>query len=919
MNLMDTSFLLTENLPGCAAFLFDYVTPAVNRLFDQPLSCLFHNDVRNDLSKALFYRLYGACFGICKSLSASETALLCPASVFDPSLITDDIRAAASDRVLQKLHAPEKEAFPFDYRLLIKKLSEISDSFFFSVNEMLERIAKHKTEIEKYLLSGKIFSVITSLPQTDADTHNGGRVTTVIVTDAGKFVYKPHDLRGDVCFSALLAEFLPDTAKVPACITENSHYGFSEFVEHTPLSDIKNAARYYYRTGKLFALFTALGTGDLHESNLTACGDYPVPIDLEVLFQAGPAVQKYSRTAFTEGTAYSYFSHSIALSGPFQNRPDGIHDISPLFDPSGRNLFSPRIDKKRITADAYEKEFTNGFTEAYRTILYHRDSLINRLSSFSGISFRVLFNNTAFYAGILNKLSEPSSFISEAARKQTVYRLLKLGKDTPEAIRDAEAEALLHQDIPVCYIESDNRDLYINGQMISKNFYAESGLSNAKNRIRAMNEAELAFEKSIIHNAFLFTGANNSQSDPQSGLEAPKPEITKERLLSEAEALYQKILTLSVAAPSGDLCLTGITESNQYGIFPDSACDGSAGIALFASALYSVTDNRAIKDDIRAFSEHCLAPHIEILKKIVVSGIPLTRIYAVGLTGISGTLLSLMLCGKYLGQADYIEEAKRLTEYLNRTFHPEDITNTDLYQGLAGLIHVLCRFPELHGEALVSDAAARLSELRTLPVNGGLWPTIVKERPISGAGHGMAGIGAALWEASDFVGNAVFKDTARIAFEFENNIYSPKLSSWPDLRKSIFSEKSMHGLCSGAPGIGLIVLPVKDKCASAGEMYEKALRACLSHPLARKDHLCCGNAAVLEFLLSADIYESHRLKHESAKLISEMLTRKQKQHDFTYGPDWRPPVFNPSLFWGAAGIGYELLRFAFPDWIEAII
>ena len=45
------------------------------------------------------------------------------------------------------------------------------------------------------LTDGKIYHVIDDITIDDGDTHNNGRCVMILHTDAGRLVYKPHDMR----------------------------------------------------------------------------------------------------------------------------------------------------------------------------------------------------------------------------------------------------------------------------------------------------------------------------------------------------------------------------------------------------------------------------------------------------------------------------------------------------------------------------------------------------------------------------------------------------------------------------------------------------------------------------------------------------------------------------------------------------
>ena len=94
---------------------------------------------------------------------------------------------------------------------------------------------------------------------------------------------------------------------------------------------------------------------------------------------------------------------------------------------------------------------------------------------------------------------------------------------------------------------------------------------------------------------------------------------------------------------------------------------------------------------------------------------------------------------------------------------------------------------------------------------------------------------------------------AEAALAFEHGIYSEKLGTWPDLRSSPVVSKAMHGLCSGAPGIGQALLCCRRNglCSpQLDEDLERARSCCIGREPLFRDHLCCGNLSAVDFLLT---------------------------------------------------------------------
>ena len=184
----------------------------------------------------------------------------------------------------------------------------------------------------------------------------------------------------------------------------------------------------------------------------------------------------------------------------------------------------------------------------------------------------------------------------------------------------------------------------------------------------------------------------------------------------------------------------------------------------------------------------------------------------------------------------------------------------------------------------------------------------------------MAGIAEALARAGILLHRGDYMDAALEALRYEEQVYSQKLGTWPDNR-SWPAQTYMHGYCSGAPGIGIMAHRIRQVISGADisehgcvpllETAEKcaalAKDAVDTLPLMFRDHLCCGNSAVVEYYLSLGETE------KAGMILGGMLQRKDRTGAFITMPEGYRNIPRLSLIYGIPGIGYELLRYAFPD------
>ena len=191
-------------------------------------------------------------------------------------------------------------------------------------------------------------------------------------------------------------------------------------------------------------------------------------------------------------------------------------------------------------------------------------------------------------------------------------------------------------------------------------------------------------------------------------------------------------------------------------------------------------------------------------------------------------------------------------------------------------------------------------------------------RVISGAGHGMSGIAEALTAAADILDDSRYRFAATEALDYEIDAYrryEEKFGTWADLR-DFPPVKYMHGYCAGAPGTGIVVNRILEEGrgdARAQTIARLVRQSVDTLPLMPFDHLCCGNAAVVEYYLSVG-------NHEAAGRVLGTIgghDPHEGNHQ-EYAPRANGNAI-ATLFNGIGGVGYELLRYAYPETIISVL
>ncbi len=257
----------------------------------------------------------------------------------------------------------------------------------------------------------------------------------------------------------------------------------------------------------------------------------------------------------------------------------------------------------------------------------------------------------------------------------------------------------------------------------------------------------------------------------------------------------------------------------------------------------------------------------------------------------------------------------------------ESDESLDTMNGCAGAILALLACHNATGEPKVLATAIacgrHLLQGRRLDKFGlKTWPTLDK-RHLTGFSHGAAGIAYALLQLYKVTSDAEFYQAAAEGISFEGRAFVSGQNNWPDYRRAAaLSQGPMFSMawCHGAPGIGLGRIAALDivDTPEVRRDIQAALASTSSVNLLPRDHLCCGNAGLMDTLCTAgDRFPRDEWGHKALQLAARMIARSHKHGGFSIG--FHNGFFNPSLFQGAAGVGYQMLRLADPARIPSVL
>ena len=789
---------------------------------------------------------------------------------------------------------------------LSSKIKDTYETYQNVIDEMFERLDGDYDQVCG-LLDDK-FNEVTGLKSDSGDVHNHGHCTMIIETDKGKIVYKPHDVSIDNFGKELFERFFSDITRTPDLVMGDG-YGFVEFIDNKIATDDDKAREYFYNLGGLSAIVDMLGSSDLHHNNILVNETNPIVIDYELLITPGKG--------YTSGLMYD-LDHSL-LSCSLMPCRRGDSEMSILFALDDDNKCSPVIDGNRKCINDYPEEFFDGFETIYNRCIERREEIKEFYRNMKDVCVRHIYRNTRTYVDLLEKTYEPvwlnDDNVEDILYEQLSLALKRDGNTGDDKIALLETKSIIRGDIPYLYMKAGCKDLYMEDNVVYPDFFKQSCLDNLIDRIDYLSKEDLVFEKKLLNKAMTSVIRANKNDYPV--IQIQDEDISNEELLSYAEKIFEEIYDSKMITPSGEQFWFTVDYFLLSGmeVMGNGLINGYIGLMVFYAALSKYTKNedirnRCLKETDIIFNK--LENYIDSLSKM--DKIVPNRENISFSSGLAGKIQALYITGHYLNDDRYMNLIKKIIPLINKM----DLSyeKIDIYNGLAGLLKVLCLYDDVYEIDGVKEICNSLSDIilnsATIDYKGKkIWRTLSVKWAISGAGHGQSGMASALYLAGKRLNRNELIDAAMAGFEFENDSYSYELCAWPDKRRHQNSDSFMSGYCSGAPGIGMNALNLKYDGYDFA--LDKAIESVMKQPLQVKDILCCGNCAIVEFLLEAG------MRREARSRMNAVIKRNNRDGHYTFFNEGVDYVYSPSLFYGAAGLGYTMLRLIDPEGTMSVL
>jgi type 2 lantibiotic biosynthesis protein LanM len=868
---------------------------------------------------------------------------------------------ARYDRFVVEMQAGGWRLLFEDKPVLLRLFATMTRQWIETSREMVLRLDADLAVIRRDILHSGNTGRVAGFEGNLSDPHNEGRsVRIVSFEDGARVVYKPKDLRLDAAWRALVERLngaqAPIALKAAHAIARDG-YGWTEFIDHAACPDAEGFARFFRRAGGWLALFHCFAATDMHQENMIACGDHPVPIDLEMILQAGAEERSAEAPEdFAFAAAAEIVGNSVTAVGllpAYGRSPDNIvfavggmtadwnakTEItwdkinSDAMRPAKSNQAAknspnlPHADGRNAKFGDHVDDFVEGFAEYANFLLRHgrgagRGELFE---GFAGAPVRNVIRATRFYYMLLQRLRNHKTMddgVIWSAQADFIARLSDWQSENNPLwpLQQAERAALVALNVPHFVSPSDGHDI---GDAYGHSVHTAlpSGLDRARVRFENFDEREIAWQTEVIreNTNSIPRSAKPKATDKAAELqEAPRQDATitptKETFTAEADRIAAELAHYAIRrGPSVawiGLDWLGDSEFSQLVCLGPDLYNGTCGIGVFLAAHAVVTGNKS--------SAELAYAALAQLRKNLKGRNAARMARALGLggaVGLGSIVYALAVMAKCLHDDGLLADARQAAELFTDDLIAAD-KQLDVVSGSAGGILSLLR---LYRDSRSDDVLRRatkcgehlLGQPRQGPEGRRTWVGQGSgPRGLNGMSHGAAGFAYALTSLAQATGRQEFAQAAAECIAFENLSYDAERHNWPDLRDA-GGQFWPCQWCHGAPGIGLArIATAKIRGMDDARLVTDIQNAVEGVKLGRAtavDTLCCGALGGVEFFCAAgDALGRDDLRALAAQRLSAVLHTAAAAGDYRWNSG--KGRFNLGMFRGLAGVGYTLLR-----------
>lgn len=828
--------------------------------------------------------------------------------------------------------------------VLLRILSIEIEQWLENAKELLLRLSNDISDISCLLEVKKNLDLL-DLDHIDfelSDLHNHGKSVCLITFFGGhKLIYKPKDLRCDVLMANLTSLLHQKSIYLNLQLSRvllREGYGWTTYVEQYDCLTLEQVKSHYFSSGAWLAIFYALNGSDIHEENIIASGQHPIPVDLEVMFQgfdtdieASNAIQKarqkISSTVLGVGMLPSYGKDHLNNYYELGGLKDLVYEedifswtnintdemdlrIKKHWHKNDKNV--PTFNAVKQGIAKYRDNFIEGFTECITTISNISDSkeFKGLILKFSSLEFRKVYRPTFFYSLVINRLKDFKTLgngLEWSLHAEFFYRLIDdwdmTGSRNQIAIAKYENQDSLNLNIPYFTIKGRSKFAH---SLVGAPFQSDSvdGFKVVTKKLTQITDNDIAWQSQLIDLSLNFQNQKTLNINEKFKLSNP---------LEIAEFISSQAIREKGSAAWIGLEWHEDIDKFQLSVLSQDFYNGNGGIALFLAA----SSLAYKKDDLLKLAYEAVSPLRQKLHHDPTSILKLTQNIGIGV-GLTSHIYTLVSLGLITCDQGLIEDAALAATLINKELIVSDKTY-DVMGGCAGAILALLKLHQINHEFeplnIAIQAGHHLVDNLDQWLDSSKSDSLISTSEINGFAHGAAGISLALFSLAKHSNELKFFEAATLITEIENSTFSKKTNNWPGSKFKHLPENQWPcQWCHGAGGIGLARIAASKHIDSLNikalliHDIQNAVEGVLSRQLPGPlDSLCCGNLGNINFLEEAGrLLKRDDLMILANTTLSNIINRCATEGDYIWNSG--TSALNFGLFRGLSGLGYEILR-----------
>jgi type 2 lantibiotic biosynthesis protein LanM len=373
----------------------------------------------------------------------------------------DSAADPASDRAIGDFDAVVRQVIADRYPELVRRVDAVVTGRIEQVDEVLNALAADHDSLG-------ITTPVDSLDFGHGDPHEGGRRVVMVGAGSHRMVYKPRSGDPDLLLHQLVEVVdcgvdASDALSVPDVLARDG-YSWHDCRAPHDIVAAGGARRFHRRLGRLLALFSAIGTTDMHVENIVAAGEYPVPIDVETLLHPSTDGSVLGDgplgTGMLPSGSDAVSGTCIAAVSPAGRRTvdgsttrvlahDGTDAMTLVSEPTIIELSShrPHVAGVPVPIENHIDDIVDGYLGGVASIRFHENDIRSLLDSAAGTEFRRVVRPTAVYGAFLDASTHPR-YLTGRAERRRLFDMLPATTTGGDEARDLEVDALCVGDVP---------------------------------------------------------------------------------------------------------------------------------------------------------------------------------------------------------------------------------------------------------------------------------------------------------------------------------------------------------------------------------------------------------------------------------------------------------------------------------------